>query len=545
MSAAAALPAAGDRRPAPPAATGSSGVTGAAQASTSRGNEAGSPPPRVVSPTRTRPPAGPGSSPPWRVGAAREDITPSDLTGVYLGGYGIGPQHPARGVLRHIFVRCLAVGDGDGGQVVLCALDLQGHFLAYQQGPYGFADIARDVQARLGIPADHVLLQSTHTHNGPDDLGVWGGVPDDYLALVVRQTERAIAEAVAGERPAWLRWATIDMGGFSHTFGPDSDPSHTGDRVDYPIDSTLRVLQATTPQGRVLATLVNYSTHATVYGPLDRVSPDWPGATATYLEGDEIGVPPTVTYGYPGSVAIVTVGAVGHSWPAPPPRGTDAAVDPPVGSDNSPADLYGNAVARMAMAALAAAHPVRGRHVGGATESIAVVNDNPLLLAAETAPLPGLHIMRANTPPYGIGDVIVTRVSGLRLGDLFLAGVPGEPYPTVEEATAEAVTAPLVIPLGLADDQLGYVAEVRDLSGAMQCSATDEGFFTISPTLGAQVEAALRRVARRLGMEVVSPPPLAPLDPGPVPPATACTTAQLPTSLPGPLPAAPSASVTR
>ena len=29
------------------------------------------------------------------VGAAKEDVTPTDLTNFYNGGYGIGPTHPA------------------------------------------------------------------------------------------------------------------------------------------------------------------------------------------------------------------------------------------------------------------------------------------------------------------------------------------------------------------------------------------------------------------------------------------------------------------
>ena len=90
------------------------------------------------------------------------------------------------------------------------------------------------------------------------------------------------------------------MTGFSGTFGSNTDATNTGDNQDYPMDQQLRVLQAVAPStGRVIATLVNYSTHATVYGPLDKVSPDWPGATATYLEGDEQEMPPGVSYGYP------------------------------------------------------------------------------------------------------------------------------------------------------------------------------------------------------------------------------------------------------
>src|SRR5438067_1316274 len=42
------------------------------------------------------------------VGAAKEDVTPTDLTSFYLGGYGIGPVHKATSVLRHIYFRVIA-----------------------------------------------------------------------------------------------------------------------------------------------------------------------------------------------------------------------------------------------------------------------------------------------------------------------------------------------------------------------------------------------------------------------------------------------------
>ncbi len=200
----------------------------------------------------------PRSAARFRVGAAKRDITPHSLTGVYLGGYGVGPVHPAKAVLRHIFVRVLAVRDPKGNQVVIGSIDAQGYSVAYQNGPYGIADITADVHRELGIAPSDVILQSTHSHNGPDDMGVWGGVPNSYLAFVKAQTEAAIRQAVRRERRAVLRWATADMAGFSRTFGSDTDATRTGDTRDYPPDNQLRVLQAQTPRGHVIVTLVNY-----------------------------------------------------------------------------------------------------------------------------------------------------------------------------------------------------------------------------------------------------------------------------------------------
>lgn len=468
----------------------------------------------------------------FAVGAAKADITPKSLTGVYLGGYGIGPVHPATAVLRHIFARVIAVRDHAGRQVVIGSVDAQGYSIAYQNGPYGFSDIAADISRQLHIPASHILLQSTHSHNGPDDIGAWGGVPNSYLAYVKSQTERAIRRAVASERPAVLRWATADMSGFSGTFGSDTGGASTGDTKDYPPDNQMRVLQALTPRRKVIVTLVNYSTHPTIYGPLNKVSPDWPGATATFLEHDEIGIPAHVHYGYPGSVAVVTVAALGHTWPRGTPRGTDPAVDPSPKSTNGPADDFGNAVARMAISAVRSKPTyLRSGRVAGTSRNVQIVNDNPVLLVAGTeppsgTPLGGYKIMRADTPPWAYGDVYVAPVVALRIGELPFFSVPGEPYPSLHKSLAAEVRAPAAFIFGLAEDQLGYAEEVADYNGAFQCSTGDEWFFTISPTFGSDVVRLQDQNAAKLGFAVRANYP-GDYGPGPVPPSLNCTEQQL------------------
>ncbi len=489
----------------------------------------------------------PASSRPglYYVGAAKEDVTPTSLTNFYLGGYGIGPVHLAKSVLRHIYFRVIAIRDRDGNQVVIGALDSQGYSIAYQNGPYGFSNIETYIQHRLGIPAGHIILQATHSHNGPDEIGVWGGVPKTYLAFVTRQMETGIEKAVASERPANLKVGTADMTGFSGTFGSNTDATKTGDNKDYPIDQQMRVLQAISPAGhRVLATLVNYSTHPTVYGPRNQVAPDWPGATATYLEHDEEDMPAGANYGYPGSTAIVTVGALGHSWPAGiPASDTDRGVDPVdqelnlapdgKGANNWEADEYGNAVAQKAIDAVSGQHGffIRGSRVDGTMRKIDVVNTNAVLLAAANEPsngsaLGGYKIYRSTTPPWGYGDVFVSRVTTLRVGNIPFYAVPGEPYPSIKSSLDGDVHAPVQFMFGLANDQLGYAEELSDYNGAFQCSTTDEWFFTISPVFGSDVVRLSQANAKALGFRVTGSAVNA-YGPGQVPPSTNCTEQQI------------------
>ncbi len=476
------------------------------------------------------------------VGAAREDVTPTQQQlqeGFYNGGYGIGPTHQAKSVIRHIYFRVIAIGNCRGQQDVIGAIDSQGYSIAYQAGfpgaGAGFRDIESDMAkprsaGGLGIPVSHIILQATHDHNGPDEIGVWGGVPTDYYQLVKGHMEQGIKDAVASERPARLKWGTADMTGFSGTFGSNTDDTKTGDNQDYPMDQQLRVLQAVKPgTGHVIATMVNYSTHATVYGPRDAVLPDWPGSTATFLEGSEQNA--RGTYGYPGSVAIVTVGAMGHTWPAGTPRGTDPSVDPAANTDNGPADIYGNAVARMAMGAAAHGTYLMRATVTGTERKVYVENTNPVLLAAggepsNPTPLGGYKIGRSLSPPWGAGDVFISVATALRIGDIPFFSVPGEPYPSIKFSLNQDVHAPVSFVFGLGQDQLGYAEELADYNGAFQCSTTDEWFFTISPVFGSDVVRLQRANARALGFRVTGSSQAA-YGPGQTPPSTNCTQQQI------------------
>jgi hypothetical protein len=274
------------------------------------------------------------------------------------------------------------------------------------------------------------------------------------------------------------------------------------------------------------------------------VAPDWPGATATYLEHDEQDMPTGVAYGYPGSTAIVTVGAMGHAWPAGiPATDTDPGVQPvdkeqnlaPDGQEqnNWEADLYGNAVAQQAVDAVSGGHGffVQRSLVDGTSRNVKVENTNPVLLAAanepaNNTPLGGYKIYRSTTPPWGYGDVFVSPVTTLRIGDIPFYAVPGEPYPSIKFSLNQDVHAPVQFVFGLANDQLGYAEEVPDYNGAFQCSTTDEWFFTISSVFGSDVVRLSRANAKALGLTVTGSA-LEAYGPGQVPPSTNCTQQQV------------------
>ena len=126
----------------------------------------------------------------------------------------------------------------------------------------------------------YVLAASTHNHEGPDVIGVWGpsylqrGVDDQYVQHVVTQMERAVRQAEQDLRPvrAW--------------FGTAGDESLLGDnRLPVVKDGVLRVLRFTDLEaGREVGLVVQWNCHPEALGADNQlITADFPAATIASL----------------------------------------------------------------------------------------------------------------------------------------------------------------------------------------------------------------------------------------------------------------------
>src|SRR3954469_14886013 len=133
---------------------------------------------------------------------------------VYLGGFGlggppIGDRHATGNLAAGPSVRAIAVGDGKN-TFAIADIEAQGWFAATKDGPLGLTDMRKAAAAATKIPADHVIIQSDHTHGGPDMMGVWGGVPLAYRKYAFDQTVAAIKEAYESRQRGTLWYGTAD-----------------------------------------------------------------------------------------------------------------------------------------------------------------------------------------------------------------------------------------------------------------------------------------------------------------------------------------------
>jgi hypothetical protein len=442
--------------------------------------------------------------PKYEIGIASRSISP-DADGtfagkpVFLGGYGIGGGTPflagraATGILGEgPSVRAFAVSDEEGNAFAIADLETQGWFAATKNGPYGLIDMRKAVEEATGgeLPAENVVVQSDHSHGGADTIGVWGGVPDEYMAFMKDQAVAAIVEAFESRERGTLWYGTApgrDL--LSNQFDYDE--------ANKTVDSDVRVLQARTDEGIPFATMLNFSAHTTVLGSGNtKITGDWVQRANPLLEARF------------GGRAMTVVATLGRTQPAD--RGCSDATTTGDERELCTLDEYATRVVDRAAQAAVSAQEIKGNPIVAASSYLVVdTSSSPLLLGLlYGGSAVGVPINRSMTPPWLAGNVLGTITASARIGDVLLSSGPGEMYPQIALKVADTVPARGHMVAGLANDQLGYlIAPYESYPEPIRRSFfnqagdevspidNDNYFFNVSHTMGERVTCSLLRGA--------------------------------------------------
>ena len=267
------------------------------------------------------------SAPTLRAGVCVRDITPisPNLAAAYTTAFGeaavvnhtdpifiagFGDNRQATGYNDQLWARAVVL-DGFGGRIAIVSIDLIGYL-------NGEVDTIRSlVSPASGV--DYVVVHSTHDHEGPDTIGIWGpdptttGIDFGYLDFVNASVADCIDEAAANLVPARVKFATTDSVGLSLGFDVEDDGLGVSDGkvlVDDDliapatdgriVDARLSIMQITdrAPPFGVLVTLANFASHPESLGSNNTlISSDFPhyareriedevGGTAIWVSGD-------------------------------------------------------------------------------------------------------------------------------------------------------------------------------------------------------------------------------------------------------------------
>lgn len=399
--------------------------------------------------------------------------------GIFIAGF--GNDRMATGKHDDLWARALVLSCGTT-RIAIVSLDLIGY---YQNAGYYGVDYARKLlDPKLGI--QEVIVASTHNHEGPDTIGLWGNNPVSdgkfpvYLKFVDRQIARAITLAAQATVPVRMKLGTTNP---KLSPGIANLQTRNAGRQPHFFDEEMGVMQfvgtAGADKDKVVATVINWSTHPESMDEANTLlTSDFPGTardviekryggTAIYISGDL------------GAVEIV-------SDDPPNPRTVFDGKSFPLVKDNLAAtftfprtEAIGREVAKAAEDAIDKAEWSAVSSLSVSKREFRAPLDN---LGYQFLLSKGVlgHMFGADLAG---GPQVVSTVYALRLGDAQIITVPGELFPEVyygvathrrtdcpkadtgrpaEPAVRDFMHAKYKFIFGLTPDELGYLVPGYD-----------------------------------------------------------------------------------
>lgn len=394
----------------------------------------------------------------FQAGAVNRSIAPPDGVGVDAGGYGTCATCPTTEIRDgdDLKARAMVIADADGETAVaMVVVDAQGWFAGYQQGEFGIKSVRDRIATTLGahgfdIDAGNVVIQSTHSHAAPANIGVWGTNPE-YMEYLANRVHETVVEAVDALEPAVIETGVGDIGYIS-AISLSEGNSYEG----WPKDTQLTTLRARAAgtgndrpgTGRTIGTYATVPSHPhIVHGPsVPELGSDYFGPAARWLESEL------------GGTAVVGPATLGDQ--VSPMQNERGEFDDGTRRSYRLVDRVGALVGNVTEQAIRDGRLIQDGTVGGAEQHITPPGTNPALLAANCTPAGeavGIPLDRSCEPPYLYGDAIGTWVTSLRIGDFVVASQPGEAFSHVTSAMRDSFPdATTVAIAGQAQDQLGY-----------------------------------------------------------------------------------------
>ncbi len=351
---------------------------------------------------------------PLRVGFARVKITPNlslPDRPVYVAGF--SQDRKATAIHDDLWAIACVIDDGHH-RVGIASLDAIGLF----------HEAVTEIRRRLrsGDMLDYAIVCTTHNHNTPDLMGLWGphplksGVDPQYLEQVISATATALGDAAAALEPAQVAFHEI-------TVSPEGLLTDT--RKPIVFDSDLRMMHFTRPEdGVTIGTLVTWANHPeTLWSRNTEITSDFCGHLRDALEKGVVVEGRPALAGFGGTHLFIN-GAVGGLMTTP---GRVTVADPFTGQAyDRPSHEKARALGWQLASRIA---PVlRGPAI--ATNRLA------LTAHAHTLEIPVDNWMFYAAPVLGLLDrghsswrKLRTEVALLTLGDASIACVPGEIYP--------------------------------------------------------------------------------------------------------------------
>ncbi|MGC8861593.1 MAG: neutral/alkaline non-lysosomal ceramidase N-terminal domain-containing protein [Armatimonadota bacterium] len=203
-----------------------------------------------------------------KAAAGKIDLAPPE--GGWMTGYG-GRAAPSTGLHDPLMARAVLLDDG-ANRLAIVSCDLLG------LAPDVVDRVRQRIRGKTGIEAGQIVICCTHTHSGPASMpmrGHMGYVYTGWLRATQAKLVGLVTDLAGRLEPARLAFGSTTVTGIGFNRQDNSKP----------IDEELGTISVERPDGRAIATLVNYAVHAVVLGPQNlEYSGDFPGATTRRID---------------------------------------------------------------------------------------------------------------------------------------------------------------------------------------------------------------------------------------------------------------------
>ena len=399
-------------------------------------------------------------------GAAKVIITPTVNEEdpyedpVWIGGWDI---RIAVGIHDELYARSVVVRS-KGTTLAIVAVDLIGLFYA------DVREIRTMVNPSLGI--DHIIVASTHNHEGPDTMGLWGphpfisGVDPEYMMFVKEQVVSCIETAALKMQEAELEVAYTTVPGI---MANGRDPG-----LVYP---DLIVMRFEGGKKKTIATVLSFAGHPEVLDgePFNYlISADYLAYVYEYIE-DRL-----------GGVAVFLNGALGGMITPDVDGVFDGLETPgvPVNRTFEMAEEIGTRLASAVIEALEEAEVCKNTNIILKKTTVDIPLDNFDFRLLGSEPFPAILVRDMYTdgeldtsamdisdwfglPPgtvmLPLGEDLRTELNVVKIGNIEMVTVPGELLPKLgHQLTETMMTGKYNIIIGLGNDELGYIIPFED-----------------------------------------------------------------------------------
>jgi hypothetical protein len=346
-------------------------------------------------------------------GAATRTINPEKDSLYIAGGKA---NRPFIDVHDNLYVKAVVLSNSNNNLTIL-TFDCIG--LLYPQ----LEEIRAKIKMELpSINAEHIVMSSTHTHAGPDVVGIWGkdlahsGVNDKHMQLIVNRAVEAIKEATESRKPVSITYGT-------GSFGEDwvkniSEPAE--------LDRSVSIIKFSDSKGKNIAMLTNFACHPTIMDDASTAaSSDYVWGYYKYLDSAQ------------GGVNMFLQGAIG-GWVQP--EGVPHTYDY--------ANYYGSSLGKYAYELKKNKSTSKNIFFTSAKVNFPLANPSFQMLS------------KAGIIKRTFGETVSSEIAFFTIGDAYFATHPGETSPALSLATKSLMDnkGPKFI-LGLSQDALGYIVK--------------------------------------------------------------------------------------